>query len=186
MGIRKILDRVIACCWLGLLPLAAMGDAGVSEVQTYRSQEAFLAETLADPVPERHMLWVGSGLREVLRRSIGWEAPLRVPYWQQGDRTVWILDEIGKDQPITAGVVIDTDGVDRVEVLVFRESRGWEIRFPFFTDQFRNVRLTAGNELDAHIDGITGATLSVRAMQRMTRAALKMDAEVRRTRLARQ
>ena len=104
---------------------------------------------------------------------------MRVRYWQAGSRTAWILEEIGKDKPITAGFVVEDGHIDTVEVLVFRESRGWEVKYPFFTRQFRDVRLGDRGELNRQVDGITGATLSVRAMTRMARVALLLDDHVR-------
>jgi len=64
-----------------------------------------------------------------------------------------IIDhEIGKSFPITFMVVLNMDGSVRdVEILVYREPRGWEVRYPSFMDQF------TGKNAD-------GATLSVRAM----------------------
>ena len=46
-------------------------------------------------------------------------------------KTVWILERIGKELPITAGFVIADDKIENFRVLVFRESRGWEIRNDF-------------------------------------------------------
>jgi Na+-translocating ferredoxin:NAD+ oxidoreductase RnfG subunit len=57
-------------------------------------------------------------------------------------------------------------------VLEFRESRGWEVRYPFFTDQFVEAKLDQNERLDRNIDGITGATLSVNAVTRIARIAL--------------
>jgi hypothetical protein len=59
-----------------------------------------------------------------------------------------------------------------VQVLVFRESRGWEIRHDFFTRQFANLWLKQNHRLSDRVDNITGATMSVKAMTRMARAAL--------------
>ena len=75
--------------------------------------------------------------------------------------------------------------IQNVQVLMFRESRGWEIKYPFFTEQFVSVALSDTDELNRHIDGITGATMSVRAMKRMARVALKLHAETQATTLAR-
>jgi hypothetical protein len=61
-----------------------------------------------------------------------------------------------------------------VTVLAFRESRGWEIRHPAFTQQFKDATLI-DNALDRHIDGVSGATLSVWAMTAVTRLALYLD-----------
>ncbi len=74
-----------------------------------------------------------------------------------------IIDhEIGKSFPITFMVVLNVDGSVRdVEIIVYREPRGWEVRYPSFMDQF------TGKNADTDyrtINSITGATLSVRAM----------------------
>ena len=74
-----------------------------------------------------------------------------------------IIDhEIGKSFPITFMVVLNVDGSVRdVEIMVYREPRGWEVRYPSFMDQF------TGKNADTDyrtINSITGATLSVRAM----------------------
>jgi hypothetical protein len=65
-----------------------------------------------------------------------------------------------------------------IEVLAFRESRGWEIRYPFFTSQFSGLELADDGYLSESIDGITGATMSVRAVERVARLALWLDAQV--------
>ncbi len=59
-------------------------------------------------------------------------------------------------------------------MLEFRESRGWEVRYPFFTRQFEDARLNGKDRLDRDIDSITGATLSVHAVTRVARVALIM------------
>ncbi len=70
--------------------------------------------------------------------------------------------EIGKSFPITFMVVLNVDGTVRdVEIMVYREPRGWEVRFPSFMDQFTGK--TADTDYRT-INSITGATLSVRAM----------------------
>ena len=102
---------------------------------------------------------------------------LRLKYWKKGDRTASILEEIGKERLITAGFVINNNKIESINVLAFRESRGWEVRYPFFTDQFSNASLGEDNLLDRHIDGISGATLSVRAMKKMARLALMLHQE---------
>ena len=70
------------------------------------------------------------------------------------------------------GGVVEDDAASMVRVLEFRESRGWEVRYPFFTDQYNDARLDARDQIDRRIDGITGATLSVNAVTRVVRLAL--------------
>jgi Na+-translocating ferredoxin:NAD+ oxidoreductase RnfG subunit len=48
------------------------------------------------------------------------------------------------------------------------------VRHPAFTQQFSDAKLE-NNKLDRHIDGITGATLSVRAMTAVVTLALYLD-----------
>jgi hypothetical protein len=70
--------------------------------------------------------------------------------------------QIGKSFPISFMTVLNVDGTVRdVEILVYREPRGWEVRYPSFMDQF------TGRNADSDyrtINSITGATLSVRAL----------------------
>lgn len=69
---------------------------------------------------------------------------------------------IGKSYPITFMTVLNVDGTVRdVEILVYREPRGWEVKFPSFMSQFfgRNAQSDF-----REINSITGATLSVRAI----------------------
>ncbi|MDO8927083.1 MAG: FMN-binding protein [Sideroxyarcus sp.] len=140
--------------------------------------ERFLTETLGKP-PVAEMLWLVGDLQPAVRAILEHDYPAaRVRYWRGGSRTVWILDEIGKEMPITVGVAINNGAVERVKVLVYRESRGWEVKSPAFTAQFSGAKLAEGQTLDRHIDGISGATLSVRALSRLTRLALLLDRHV--------
>ncbi|HSI95212.1 MAG: FMN-binding protein, partial [Methylophilaceae bacterium] len=100
---------------------------------------------------------------------------LRQRYWKSSGKTVWVLEEIGKEEPITAGFVVANGKILQARVLIYRESRGGEIRFPAFLKQYEGVALDTEQQLDRNIDGISGATLSVRAMGRMARLALYFD-----------
>lgn len=144
----------------------------------YQKPEDFLAETFAGAPPQPRLIWLIGARKQTVKALLGHDyASLRVRYWRDDRRSAWVLEEIGKEQPITAGIVISNQRIERIEVLAFRESRGWEIRYPFFTDQFRDARLDTDSKLDRHIDGISGATLSVRAMQKLAKLALYLDAE---------
>jgi hypothetical protein len=70
--------------------------------------------------------------------------------------------EVGKSFPITFMTVLNIDGSVRdVEIMVYREPRGWEVRYPSFMDQFTGR--TADSDYRT-VNTITGATLSVRAL----------------------
>ena len=83
-----------------------------------------------------------------------------------------------KDEPITIGVAVEDRQIKLVRVLEFREIRGWEVRYPFFTDQFTGAKLDQRKKINQRIDGITGATLSVRAVTRIAQVALYLHEHV--------
>lgn len=81
-----------------------------------------------------------------------------------------IGNEIGRSYPITFMVVINPDGtVKDVEIMVYREPHGWEVRFEPFMSQFfgRDASDPFNN-----INNITGATLSVRSMTKGVKKAV--------------
>ncbi len=141
--------------------------------EVYQTPEDFLKEAFQNTVPEPRLLWLTGERQKVAEQILGHKSTsLRIRYWKMGEKSAWILDEVGKDEPITTGVVINQDKIEQLKVLIFRESRGWEIKYPFFTDQFKETQLKADFNLNKTIDGISGATLSVKALQKVARLAL--------------
>jgi len=158
---------------VGLLMAARLGAAEDG------ARAVFLKAAFPDGLPKSEVVWLTGKLRDTASDILGHKpGRLRIRYWRKAERTAWVLNEIGKDQPITAGIVIAANGVQMVSVLRYRERRGGEVRFPFFTRQFHGAKLDSGYRLKQHIDGISGATLSVRAMTRMTRLALYLHGVV--------
>ncbi|PYP87788.1 MAG: FMN-binding protein [Blastocatellia bacterium AA13] len=89
------------------------------------------------------------------------------------DGYAMIVNEIGKEQYITFIVGITNDfKVNRVALMVFRESRGAEVEDSRFTNQFRGKTSRDRLLIGADIVGITGATLSSRAFCRGAKRAL--------------
>lgn len=152
--------------------LLALAGPAVPAV-TYRTPQSFLTESFAGQVPSPQVIWLTGKVRTDMKQLLGEDiSGARVRYWRRAARTAWVLDEIGKEDPITAGIVIDDGRITSFDVLIYRESRGDEIRYPYFRQQFIDAALTGAGELDHDIDGISGATLSVRAMTVMARRAL--------------
>ena len=140
---------------------------------TYQTTADFIAESFNAAPPKSQSMWLTGPLKVEVRKIMGHDlASLRLRYWGEPGRTVWVLEEIGKEKPITFGVVIEQDRIELIKVLAFRESRGDEIRYPFFTKQFDGLGLNEKRRLDGVVDGISGATLSVRAMKKIARLAL--------------
>ena len=150
----------------------------------YLETDAFLEAAFPDAEPETQTLWVTDEIRSPVEALLGHRFnALRVRYWVRDGKTAWILDEIGKEKPITIGVVVRGEAVEMVRVLEFREIRGWEVRYPFFTDQFNGARFVdggrrRGGQLDRQIDNITGATLSVDAVTRVVQVVLYLNEHV--------
>lgn len=143
------------------------------------SLDRFLQDGFAGKVPAHQMLWLTPDLKARVAKVLDHPyAGMRVKYWRDGNRTAWVIDEIGKERPITIGVIVDAGRIAQIQVLAFRESRGGEVRYPFFTKQFVNAGLKEGDRLDSRIDGITGATLSVWAVTKVSRLALMFHGEV--------
>ncbi|MBI4006753.1 MAG: FMN-binding protein [Gammaproteobacteria bacterium] len=139
----------------------------------YQEPQEFIHEVFAGNPPPASRLWIRKDLEQEINTILGHDlGVLRLHYWARDGRTAWILEEIGKERPITTGVVVNQGRIELVRILIFRESRGWEVRYPFFTDQFNDAGLVSEHKLDKSIDGISGATLSVNAVTKLARLAL--------------
>lgn len=153
---------------------SAANAAGV-----YQTPAAFLQEVFKGSPPGAQTVWLTGGIRKSAEQILQHKPQsLRLRYWLQAGRSGWILEEIGKEKPITVGVVVKDNRLEHIRVLTFRETRGFEVRHAFFTDQFKQASLKQDLQLDRHIDGITGATLSVRALTRLSRLALYLHQQV--------
>lgn len=170
----------IALSLLFVTGLAFAGPAG--EAGRYVETDDYLRKVFPTQVPTAKTLWVAGDLRADVERILGHKfSALRVRYWADEARSAWVLDEVGKELPITIGVAVTNGAIADVKVLEFRESRGWEVRYPFFTEQFADARLGPKQHLDRRIDGITGATMSVNAVTRIARIALLLHEHVTET-----
>lgn len=173
---RKITSSLL------ILGFGCLASALVSAAGVYKTTERFLLDSFDRAVPEPSLLWITGQRKEVARQILDHPYKgLRARYWQKGERTAWVFDEIGKELPITIGVVTRNHGrdheVEQIEILAFRESRGAEVRHPFFTRQFVELGADADHNLTGDIDGISGATLSVWAVKRVARLALYLDTQ---------
>jgi len=150
----------------------------VFSASVYETQAEFLSRAFVNSPPEPNILWLSGERKSAVRQLLGHDySTLRVRYWCQAGRSAWILDEIGKELPITVGIIIENNYIKNLRVMTYRENRGGEVATPAFTDQFVNAELEESNELDVRIDGISGATLSVQSLTRLATMALFLHAE---------
>ena len=168
-----------AAGWTAVVLMLLPGSMALGR-GTYQEPVDFISETFAASPPPARLLWLTAGMESEAGKILGHTyGQRRVRYWLAGERSAWVLDEIGKEEPITTGIVIHAGRIERVKVLVYRESRGGEVRHERFTRQYAQATLQPGHRLDRHIDGFSGATLSVEALTRLARLALYLDSKAR-------
>lgn len=145
--------------------------------KTFQTPEQFLTEAFGTAIPPVAALDLDSSKQSQVASVFGRPFPLpRVRYWRAGGRTAWIFDDIGKTgyQPTTSGFVVAGGAIEMARVLVYRESRGEQIGERSFLQQFSGAK-KSGAALDRTVDNISGATYSVKMMQRMAATALTLD-----------
>ncbi|SEQ07879.1 FMN-binding domain-containing protein [Solimonas aquatica] len=173
---RRSLLRLLAS--LPLLLTQARRAEAFDVYTTYQTADAFVAEAFAPgaaPAPQTLML---DAARQAQVASVfGKPFPqARLRYWRAAGRSAWIFDDVGKDGyvPTTCGFVVTAGSIEHARVLIYRESRGQQVAEPSFLKQLIGAH-AAGAGLDRNVDNISGATLSVKMMQRMARTALLFD-----------
>lgn len=165
----KIIKLTIILIWTVTLPSVAVGN-------TFKiDNEDFIAQHSSKQTKPSYV-WLTGEIKKKTKKILDHKYySMRVPYWHGDDgKTIWILEEIGKEKPITVGIVIKDKTIHSLRILAFRESRGWEVKFPYFTDQFDGLTYRK-DKLSGHIDSISGATLSVRAVSKVSKLALYLD-----------
>jgi thiamine biosynthesis lipoprotein len=162
----------IAICLMLMLPALA---------ETYLSEEQAVKVALPDAASvmiEQKQLTAGQ--RDSLQKSSGLRFPepqykFFVAHDKAGKTTGYavILNEVGKEEPITFIVGITPEGkAGEVAVMEYRESRGSEIHEKRFTRQFKGKKPTDTIQVNQDIINYTGATLSSHAMARGVKKAL--------------
>ena len=155
-----------------------------SELKRYLTEqemsmaEVFLTEEdavkLMFPKYERikkDLLRVPADRKLVIEERIGWKFPedsFEVYIGETGtqvDGYALVQHTIGKHKPMTYMVGVDAQGrVSNVELLVFREARGSEVRTKRFNVQYEGKTASDPVRINKDIINISGATMSVRSM----------------------
>ncbi|MCS5587686.1 MAG: FMN-binding protein [Porticoccaceae bacterium] len=139
----------------------------------FQSRADFIGEVFPNQPPQSKVLWITPELRQQAQKILGHPLyGLRIRYHRTDHKTAWILEEIGKEMPITMGVVVENHKVALVKILAYRESRGGEVRYRAYTNQYIGMGLDSNLRLNQSVDGITGATLSVWAVNKVVNLAL--------------
>jgi hypothetical protein len=137
----------------------------------------FLDQTFKSETPKPKRFWANKETQQFIKTQFNpSQIKLSYRYWQNDETTVWILDELGKERDITTAIVIKNDKIAKVQVLIYRESRGGQVQNNRFTQQYNNK--TSTNNFTKEIDSISGATLSVNALNKQVRMALWLNQSI--------
>ena len=168
-----------------ILPLPARGDrVWDADLKRYLTEqelgyaEVFLTEEdalkLMFPQSERirkDVLTLSTEKKLHIEERIGWKFPedsFEVYVGETGkqvDGYALVQNTIGKHKPMTYMVGVDTRGrVSNVELLVFREARGSEVRTKRFNVQYEGKTVLDPVRINKDIINISGATMSVRSL----------------------
>jgi len=185
--IATLSEKVIR--WMAFLTFLLVAPSISAKI--YMNQSEFLVlvsqhtstEQFPNPEFKSKTIWLKKDIQSEIKSILDHKyAKLRIRYKidqkNNSPTTVWFLEEIGKERPISFGISIKDDRVQMIRVLEFRESRGYEIHIPAFSKQFEQAGLNNDGKLDQNIDGITGATMSVSAMKKMARLAIFLHQKV--------
>ncbi len=123
--------------------------------------------------------------KRLIEERIGWQFPELTFDCFIGetngkiDGWAFIQHTIGKHKAMTYMVGVDPDGeVTNVEVLVYRESRGSEVRKKRFNYQYHGKTIEDPIRINRDVLNISGATMSVRSMSAGVKRALVLAHEL--------
>ncbi len=119
----------------------------------------------------KELLRLTAEKKELIEQRIGWKFPedsFELYIGQTGDKVdgyAMVHHTIGKYKPMTYMVGVDANGTcTDVELLVFRDAKGSEVRTKRFNSQYEGKTVTDPIRINKDIINISGATMSVRSM----------------------
>lgn len=180
---RRISKHAFAAASLALSAAASAGADAIGSVQVYMQPEEGRTHLFPSAVHfesvVHHLSTQAKGdLVKALGRSFA-EDSLRVDtaYGEDGALLGYavVSEEIGKFRPITFIVGIEPHfAVRGAAILIYRESRGGQVRQPRFLRQYVGKDSRDPIRINRDIVNISGATLSVRALNFGVRKVLAL------------
>jgi len=101
-----------------------------------------------------------------------------IKYWKVDNKIAFVLEAIGKHEFITTGFVVENDEISDVKVLVYRENYGYEIKYDYFLNQIKGNKIQNNGKLVKRLANISGATLSVNSMRRLSKLSLFLYSKI--------
>jgi len=119
----------------------------------------------------KDLIRLNSDKKSQIEERIGWKFPeeeFEVYVGETGTRVdgyAVVQNTIGKHKPMTYMVGVDGQGsISDIELLIFREARGSEVRQKRFNSQYEGKTVLDPVRINKDIINISGATMSVRSM----------------------
>jgi len=119
----------------------------------------------------KDLIRLNSEKKSQIEERIGWKFPeeeFEVYVGETGTRVdgyAVVQNTIGKHKPMTYMVGVDGQGsISDIELLIFREARGSEVRQKRFNSQYEGKTVLDPVRINKDIINISGATMSVRSM----------------------
>ena len=144
----------------------------MSVAEIFMSEEDAVKTVLPDSERVRKdIVRLDQEAKRLIEDRIGWKFPeesFEVYIGETGARVdgyAVVQNTIGKHKPMTYMVGVDQSGhVSDIELLIFRESRGSEVRQKRFNSQYEGKTVLDPVRINRDIINISGATMSVRSM----------------------
>ena len=192
---RRVLSAMLALgvAWAGLAAAAEPGkrtwdpdlkrwltEEELGSIEVYLTEEQALKLLFPKSRQVRAVeLTLSPEQKARIQERIGWKFPEESfrAFKAESNGTVdgyaVIQETIGKHRPITYIVGVTPDGrVSDIEILVYRESKGSEVRMKRFNSQYEGKTPLDPIRINKDIINITGATMSVRSVSAGVKRAL--------------
>ena len=198
--LRRVLTAALPL-WIALAPLAVASEPGkrtwdpdlkrwlteeeLGSIDVYLTEEQALKLLFPKSQQVRaEELRLTPDQKARIQERIGWKFPeesfraFKAESNGKADGYVVLQETIGKHRPITYLVGVTPDGkVSDIEILVYRESKGSEVRMKRFNSQYEGKTTLDPIRINKDIINITGATMSVRSVSAGVKRALVLVEE---------
>ena len=155
-----------------LLVLATISTSAFSE--EIADKNRFLMSGLdVKELPGHSYIIINEDIQDNIKKILKdtYHLPI-IKYWKAGNKVGFVLEAIGKHEFITTGYIVENNKIIDAKVLVYRENYGYEIEHDYFLDQIRGNSVKKNGKLVKSIANISGATLSVKAMRKLSKLSL--------------
>ena len=193
--LRRVLTAALPL-WIAFAPLAIASEPGkrtwdpdlkrwlteeeLGSIEVYLTEEQALKLLFPKSQQIRaEELRLTQEQKARIQDRIGWKFPeesfraFKAETNGKVDGYAVIQETIGKHRPITYMVGVTPEGrVSDIEILVYRESKGSEVRMKRFNSQYEGKTPLDPIRINKDIINITGATMSVRSVSAGVKRAL--------------